>query len=136
MPDATPISARFSAQAQGDVPPGVPPLAAGTAPMLRPLPTPPQSGGLGAKIAALRDRALAQISSLLGQNFTQPPSRAAQLEAGLNALQARSTPNILATVPSVAPLIAPPATPVGTPKPSPTPFSLDGWLAAQNSKGQ
>jgi hypothetical protein len=132
MPDPNPLTARFQ---ESDVPPGIETnYAAGMVPTrATPVAQSQASMSLGDRAKVNLQRAIDGMSSLFGRQVT-PPDRTAQLESGLNTLQARSTPNILTTIPRFAP-IATPAQPVGTPVSQPTPFSFDGWMAKQNSKG-
>ena len=145
-----PLTNRFSAS--NDLPPGSPDYARG--PLANPgVPTPavtttPVPQSMNDRAAAMLQRAHDGMSALLGRPVTGPagvqlaelgsPERQRQIDAAQQTLQARSspvTPNILATVPRLAPLITQPAPPVGTPVSAPMPHSLDGWLTAQNAKG-
>ncbi len=123
-----PLTNRFT-EPETDLPPGVPPMAMGTA-TVTPRSASPVTPSLGDRAKASLQRALAGMSGLLGRQVNMP-DRTSQPAA---AQSPPPTPNILTTIPRLAPIATPPP-PVGTPTQQPTPYSLNGWLSGQSAKG-
>jgi hypothetical protein len=129
----------LSNQFEPDVPLGAPAYSAGPlSTKITPTPaTPPAitTPSLADRARANMQRAFAGIASLLGRPATPdaaPANRTAQLESGLDALQKRSTPNILTTVPQM--VTVPPPAPTPPPRGQPPQFAFNTWMTAQNSK--